>query len=242
MARISNRAPTKLNLDVFKRTLRRWHWWVGVAIYICLIQSGYPTSYMSLWLKAQPRFSIPQVNNIPSAVYGLSALSSWMGTSLATVWSPWKIWTAAEFVILFDFICLEIWHIPYALKFFNWISMGVQGCISPILYTWMNLICREDAEERALVMSSMMTIGYSTQIWVPLFTFPTVEAPRWKKGWAASIAFLIGMWGLQSLGYYLGRKDERKKAATASSSEDGAFVGETLDDARDVKDKDEESL
>lgn len=39
----------------------------------------------------------------------------------------------------------------------------------------------------------MMTIGYSTYIWVPLLLYPTVDAPRWKTGMPAGIAFNIGL-------------------------------------------------
>ncbi|KAH8924695.1 putative pantothenate transporter [Atractiella rhizophila] len=225
--------PGPITLDVVKRTLKRWHWWVGVAIYICLIQSGYGNSYMALWLKSLKRFTVPQVNNIPSATYGLSALSSWLGTSLATIYPPILIWTVVESIELFSFICLLIWHIPIGLKFFNWISFGVAGCISPILYSWINIVCKEDAEERAFVISSMMTIGYSGYIWLPLFTFPTVEAPRWAKGWSASIAFLLTMWGLQVLGTTLHKRELKRALAGKQAVE---IIERAEEDAKDDDD------
>lgn len=41
-----------------------------------------------------------------------------------------------------------------------------------------------------------MTFGYCTYIWVPLFTFPTVQAPEFKHGYPASVAFIVALWAL----------------------------------------------
>lgn len=46
---------------------------------------------------------------------------------------------------------------------------------SPILYSFVNTQLKESYGERGLVISSMMTLGFCSQIWVPLFTFPTVQ-------------------------------------------------------------------
>jgi hypothetical protein len=40
----------------------------------------------------------------------------------------------------------------------------------------------------------MMTIGYSTTIWVPLLLYPTVDAPQWKTGMPAGIGFNAGLY------------------------------------------------
>lgn len=40
----------------------------------------------------------------------------------------------------------------------------------------------------------MMTFGFCTQIWVPLFTFPTVQAPRFPNGYPAATVFEFSMW------------------------------------------------
>lgn len=54
---------------------------------------------------------------------------------------------------------------------------------SPILYSWVNHILAENYGERGLIISPMMTFGLCAQIWVPLFTFPTVQAPRFPSGY-----------------------------------------------------------
>ncbi|EFW99786.1 cellular morphogenesis protein [Grosmannia clavigera kw1407] len=116
----------------------------------CMIISRYPSSYMSLWLKAE-KYSVPQINKLPTGISGIFIVSS----------------------------------------FVAWYFFGVAGFASLILYSAVNTIVKNDSEERALIMGSMMTFGYSFNIWVPLLLFPTAGeygAPRWKKGWPVTIA------------------------------------------------------
>lgn len=55
--------------------------------------------------------------------------------------------------------------------------------LSPVIYSHANLVCAGDAEERAFVISSMLATGTAFNAWVPLFIWPTVQAPRFFKGY-----------------------------------------------------------
>lgn len=103
-----------------------------------------------------------------------------------------------------------------------------------------------------------MTFGYSTYIWVgasdrstlirqiPLFTFPTVESPRFPKGYPASIAFDIGLYSIVMFGFwFMARKARRLQAVEAaltsvgdepeaSSIEDKDISGQSGDDQEPV--------
>ncbi|RDW76933.1 hypothetical protein BP6252_04986 [Coleophoma cylindrospora] len=202
--------PGKVNLDVFKRTLKRWHIWVFMLAYVCLINSSYPSGYMSLWLKAE-KFSVPQVNKLPTVISAISIVSSWLGTTLAAIYPSWAIFAIPTISGIFSATCMTVWNIPKPLMFIAWYAYGLQGCLSPILYSIVNVVLRDDAEERAVVISAMMTAGYSTYIWVPLLLFPTLDAPRWKKGWPTGIAFYSGLFFLFCLSLVLFRRDEKIK-------------------------------
>ncbi|OJD36792.1 vitamin h transporter [Diplodia corticola] len=109
------RPPGKLNLDVFKRSLRRWHIYVFVFCYICMIISSYPSSYMNLWLKAE-RYSVPQINKLPTALNAITIVSSWLGTTLAAIYPSWAIYSVAMAACVFSSACMTVWKIPVALK------------------------------------------------------------------------------------------------------------------------------
>ncbi|KAM0751301.1 MFS general substrate transporter [Meredithblackwellia eburnea MCA 4105] len=202
----------KITFDVVKRSLRRKMWWLCVLVYVLLIQASYWTGYMSLWLKAETRklilmiFVLPSV--YPTFVNLISALSSWIGTTLAGggILKASHVYSFAQFWVLFAVIVLTVWNVPDALKFFAFYVGGFSGMTSPILYSWVNTVLRRDAEERAFVLGSMMTFGYCTYVWVPIFTFPTVQAPKFPRGYPASIAFTAALWGFTLLAMHLHRK------------------------------------
>ncbi|KAK9788965.1 hypothetical protein SCARD494_09481 [Seiridium cardinale] len=181
----------KLDSSVFKRSLNRWHIWLFVFCYICMINASYPASYMNLWLKAEG-YSVVQINQLPTVVLAITIVSSWLGTTLASIYPSWIIYTIATVCVIFSTICMIVWYIPTPLKFVAWYFFGFSGCLSPILYSTVNTIVKDDAEERALILGSMMTFGYSFNIWVPLLLFPTagpVGAPRWQIGWPVTLVF-----------------------------------------------------
>lgn len=184
-----------------------------------MICSSYPLSYMNLWLKSEG-YSVVQVNRLPTVTYAINIVASWLGTTLAAIYPSWIIYTVVEACCVFSTICMIIWDIPTGLKFFAWYLYGVAGCASPILYSAVNTIVRDDSEERALILGSMMTVGYSFNIWVPLLVFPTAGpngAPRWKKGWPFILVFFVLLWAGFVASILLHRRDQKRKAVHAGT-------------------------
>ncbi|KAJ5899567.1 hypothetical protein N7495_004311 [Penicillium taxi] len=208
------RRPGKMTLDVFKRSLKRWHIWIFVGCYTCMILMSYPSSYMNLWLKAEG-YSVDQINKLPTVISAITIVTSWFGTTLAAIYPEWIIYTIGIVCCIFSTICMIVWNIPPALKFVAWYLFGFAGCLSPILYSIVNTVVSNDSEERALIMGSMMTFGYSFQIWVPLLLFPTTApngngATRWRKGWPVTLCFYFLLWVLFMAAVLLHRRDQRK--------------------------------
>ncbi|KAI2635707.1 MFS general substrate transporter [Hypomontagnella submonticulosa] len=206
------RKPGKLGLDVFRRTLRRWHIWVFVFCYICMIIAGYPDSYMNLWLKEEG-FSVVEINQLPTVAYAINIVASWLGTTLAAIYPSWTVYTGATVCVVFSASCMIAWNIPKPLKFVAWYLFGMSGCLSPVLYSTVNTVVKGDSEERALILGTMMTFGYSFYIWVPLLLFPTVGpngAPRWRIGWPVAMSFHVLLWAGFLIAVLLHRRDSKK--------------------------------
>lgn len=81
----------------------------------CMIIASYPSSYMNLWLKAEG-FSVVKINELPTGYFAVTAVASWLGTTLAAIYSPWAIYTIQTVLVLFATLCMIIWRIPQALK------------------------------------------------------------------------------------------------------------------------------
>jgi ACS family pantothenate transporter-like MFS transporter len=53
--------------------------------------------------------------------------------------------------------------------------------ITPILFPWFNEVCKANAEERAIVISTANLVFYIFNAWLPVVVFPQVEAPRFSE-------------------------------------------------------------
>lgn len=107
---------------------------------------------MSLWLKADTNYSVELINVLPTFVYIVSALSSWIGTTLAGAINIPSLWTLQavsrkkkkkktslvtaeppfKFGMIFPAILMCIWNIPNGLKFFAFYFSGLSQMGSPI--------------------------------------------------------------------------------------------------------------
>jgi len=216
----------KLDIQVWKRTFSQWKWYVCVFAYICMLMSFYPTGYFSLWLKAQNKYSVPQINNYPTVVNAISIVASFVGSALAAVYAPWKIYLLGlSGQILFGII-MTIYNVPSSAVFFAFYISGISSCCSPILYSTVNRVLRNDQEQKSIVMGSMMSIGYFVYTWAPLGVFPTASsygeraAPRWKIGYPTQLAFAI-VQGLMFLTItYFDRRDRIKNGDVANVEDD----------------------
>lgn len=80
-----------------------------------MILMSYPSSYMNLWLKAKG-YSVVQINDLPTVVYAVTIVSSWLGTTLAAVWPAWTLYTLGTFCCMFSTLIMIIWNVPKALQ------------------------------------------------------------------------------------------------------------------------------
>jgi hypothetical protein len=81
-----------------------------------------------------------------------------------------------------------VWDIPNGLKFTAFYFGGLSGCASPLLYSWINSTLRYSTAERGLIISSMMTFGYCTYIWVSLGADPSNRSLSRNLDWRENTA------------------------------------------------------
>jgi ACS family pantothenate transporter-like MFS transporter len=84
----------------------------------------------------------------------------------------------------------------------------------PLSMSWANEICGADAEERALVIGIMNAAGYAFNAWLPYLTFPTVDAPRFRKGWIWSTSAFVAQFGITGLVAWLWRREKQARKKT----------------------------
>lgn len=90
---------------------------------------------------------------------------------------------------------------------------------------------RDDAEARAVTVGGMLTAGWAVFSFYPIAVFPVVEAPRWTKGYAVNICFVVGCWAGFLAMQYLYKQGEKKKGQQYV----GALARDEEDSLNDTK-------
>jgi len=111
----------------------------------------------------------------------------------------------------FSALCLAIWTIPDGLKWTAFFVHKVAVPFGPLAMSWANEVCGSDAEERAVVLGVMNASGYAVHTWLPLLTYPVIDAPRFRKGYIWSIFAFIAQFGITGFVAWLQRRENKRK-------------------------------
>ncbi|KAJ6089760.1 hypothetical protein N7467_004976 [Penicillium canescens] len=175
--------------------LKGWRLWVLVAFAFFFSQADGVSSNsgLSLWLKAEG-YSVENINTITTVSPAVTIVASVICAVFSDIYNAKASLIATTAVLnIFACIVLAIWNVPVGLKFFAFFLSGTADGIAAIIYAWANDICAHSAEERAIVISAMNTIGNTFGAWIPLFVWKTVDAPRYLIGYNWTIALDVCM-------------------------------------------------
>ncbi|KAE8161545.1 major facilitator superfamily domain-containing protein [Aspergillus tamarii] len=175
--------------------LKGWRIWVlvGFAFFFSQADGVSSNSGLSLWLKEE-KYSVESINTITTVSPAVTIVASIVCGVISDIYDA-KVSLIATTALLNIFACLvlAIWNVPVGLKFFAFFLSGTADGIAAIIYAWANEICARSAEERALVISAMNTIGNTFGAWIPLFVWKTVDAPRYLIGYNWNLALDVCM-------------------------------------------------
>ncbi|KAB8265750.1 major facilitator superfamily domain-containing protein [Aspergillus pseudonomiae] len=175
--------------------LKGWRIWVlvGFAFFFSQADGVSSNSGLSLWLKEES-YSVESINTITTVSPAVTIVASIVCGVISDIYDA-KVSLIAITALLNIFACLvlAIWNVPVGLKFFAFFLSGTADGIAAIIYAWANEICARSAEERALVISAMNTIGNTFGAWIPLFVWKTVDAPRYLIGYSWNLALDVCM-------------------------------------------------
>lgn len=166
-----NREPPKpLTLSVVRSVLSGWHFWVLVAFAFFFSQADGVSSNsgLPLWLKEES-YSVESINTITTVSPAITIISSIICGIVSDAYdAKVSLITITAVLNIFASAVLAVWSVPIGLKFFAFFLAGSADGIAAVIYAWANEICAGNAEERAIVLSSMNTIGNTFGAWLPL--------------------------------------------------------------------------
>ena len=118
------------------------------------------TSYMNLWLKALNIYSVPKVNVIPSGGYAIEIVCALTYAVISdAIGKRWLVIMVGDFLGLLGGTLLAVWDIPFRLKYVAWYLAFAPVGGGALLFAWGNEVCSNVAEERAMLLGWLNTMG-----------------------------------------------------------------------------------
>ncbi|RAH48738.1 MFS general substrate transporter [Aspergillus brunneoviolaceus CBS 621.78] len=186
-----------------------------------------------LWLKSLQRFSTATLNNLSAIAPALGIFYTLFVCFLSDLWlgPAWAIVLAHTRNSL-GLIILTIWEVPESAKWFAFSTIYACVAMSSVLYGWVNTELRYSPQERAVVLVVINAVSQSTTAWTPLLVFPTVEGPRFTKGYAftlgsalALIVGTIGVWAVFRKKAMVSNGEEEEEIVVVQGKRDGKTEG-----------------
>jgi MFS transporter, ACS family, pantothenate transporter len=121
-------------------------------------------------------------------------------------------------------LLLAIWSIPTGLKWFSFLASKISVAYGPLSMAWANEVCGADAEERAVVLGIMNAAGYAFNAWLPLLTYPVVDAPQFSKGFIYTTIMFVAQAGITWTVWWLSRRDRRREGEEEEEEEEATSI------------------
>lgn len=202
-----------LGWSLLRRVLLSWHWWGFVLLWIAGSNTEMYSSnaIMQLWLKSLGEYSIPQVNYIPSSVFGLGIVATLL-LGWYTDYNARHRWHVGIFLSFTAIISgsLMLTQPTRAAKFAALILNGCQYAGQTVFFAWANDLTRKDDAKRSIVIACMNMFSVAVYLFWSLLFYNATQAPDWYKGNCAMIA--MGCFTLvMTLACYFGQRRQEKK-------------------------------
>ncbi|AMD20341.1 HDL403Wp [Eremothecium sinecaudum] len=187
---------TRLDFSVFKRVLGRWHWWLLSFLWIL---GGENISFasnvtFSLWLTNQG-YDITARNHYPIGIYAVGIAATFLFAAYLNkvrIARHWHIAVILAMLLCVVAILIRVDPLNHAMMFTAQYLGGVAYAGQAVFFSWANVICHNDIQERAIVLASMNMFSGAVNAWWSLLFYSATQVPRFKEGAYALIATSIG--------------------------------------------------
>ncbi|CAG8951264.1 hypothetical protein HYFRA_00008013 [Hymenoscyphus fraxineus] len=211
---VAPRAPW--NLAFVKRVLTSWYWYGFIMLWIIAgeTESFSTNSLLALYMKAQKKYSISQLNNYPTGVPAVGIVSTLFFATL-TDFLGGKRYIVAFFIavtgIATSLMILKAEE-NTAVVFAAYYWAGAVYACQATFFAWANDAMRfEEDALRAVVIAGMNCGSNSVNAWWSILFYGANYAPRFTKGMYAMIgtSIALAIWAAGLL--YVSVQSERKR-------------------------------
>jgi hypothetical protein len=205
----------KMKISHIKKTLLGLRFWTVVITDVLFWNAGIHknTASFLLWIKsiAPGRFSVTKINEL-----GTIAPALGIGYTLFACFASdmylgpaWAITMCSVFNTV-GLAVLTAWKVPEGALWFGFATMYWSNALSSVFHGWVNNLLRDSPEERSFTLVLINLLSQSSTAWTPLLTFPTVEAPRYRKGYSFCLGCAIALIVFTWIMHYQLKRDARQ--------------------------------
>lgn len=233
-ARVKVKETTKFDWTILKRVVGRWHWWLFSFLWVLggENESFATNSLYALWLKYFD-YTVPQANHYPMGVYAVGILANFTlcyYIDFTKGRAHYRAGLVIALIVLISAILLAAKPLEKSYVFAAHYLSGVAYAGQPVFFSWANVVCKHDIEERAVVLASMNMFSNAVNAWWSLLFYGASTAPKFKKGCYAMIATVLSSAVVVMVIRYLQRREEQQgivsldEESTSSSTHKEANV------------------
>ncbi|KAH8887598.1 MFS general substrate transporter [Thozetella sp. PMI_491] len=218
--------------DMFRRAARTWQLYVLTVLFMFwnTTVGKVANTVFQLYLKndKEHTWSLYQVNNIPTSINGWNIVMVLALNIFVDATGYRMIAVAINLAMLiFGTACLVAWDIPFGLRVIAYMFAGLDGPLSPIYYSWANILTSGDRQVRSLTLAVMNAFGTALTTVIQQFLYPVTDAPKFSKGFKASLGFVCGMCIWVTVVRVLEMRELARKEATEAMDAEVASDRET---------------
>lgn len=193
----------KFKVKNFRTIISKPQFWVVILVDVLFWQAGthISTGGFLLWIKSLKRYTTSHVNELGTIAPALGIFYTLFAcfASDLLIGPAWAITMASTWNAI-GLLILTIWDVPESAKWFAFSTAYAANALSSVFHGWVNNLLRDSPEERSFTLVLINAISQSSTAWTPLLVFPTVEAPRYPKGFAfcfsMALALIVATWFL----------------------------------------------
>ncbi|CCH45531.1 putative transporter SEO1 [Wickerhamomyces ciferrii] len=183
--------PEPLTLKNFWEIVKSWKLWLFLATYVTVSIGSNSTSYFALYLKSLKKYSVQQINLIPTAAYAFqfivmfltSAISDYTGNRVSMI-------TLCGSIGFVSCLLLSIWDIPFGLKIFAYF-LGYGSSSQSIFTSWFTETFYDEPLLKTINIALGNTCVYAFNGFLPLGIYKTKDAPHFPIGYEISAMFFV---------------------------------------------------
>lgn len=200
--------------DTWKKIFTTWHFWLLGIMQMCGFNTNSASSgSFGLWLKSLHRYELVKINRLTAVPPALGIL--WIFIICFGADFTRKRFGMIFFSFIMNFvsnIILAIWEVPESAKWAGFLLAYFLWSQSSVFNPLISDLLRKDQNLKSIEWMIIYILGLQSSAWIGRLTFPTVDEPRYPKGFSSCAGFSIAFCLLLILAYHFYRVDERKAA------------------------------